>query len=985
MSRDRIRHLVAYSCLLVIVACGGSGGGSSAGSNTSGNNPPPGSPPNSEPVPLTTSNAKLAMFELGEALDSTVALAINVQNHLAALISDASVGSTNYCDPPISGSPNTYTTSYDDNDGSGAVSGGDTFYVDYAADCFLDSLDEYIRGRAVFHVDELVLGNDTGLHVVGRVAVNDLHTWRYDDQSNMTGELYVEAFATSNFERLEVAIPAGESITYTWAEDSDPMTYTSEVEDLHVFREKMFSSAVGPSTEFTYQARIYADSLGGYIDCGTHPSMNVAPYSNPESDKEFECRGANSSRSVGRVKTGLFGRRTLEVYADPGTGVLAAAGLDDLAAFKLHTLGKGLAMQRFVWNTNVFGQASYTPLAIRVDASAHDRVSGRLYVVDAGELVVYDDASIVEIDRVALPEPADQIALSDDGSTLWLAASGSPVLFARDAHSLAAITSFAFTSPGTDRFVSRLAVVPGTTDHLVAVLRHRREVVYFNAGTELASSISIVDTFDTEFVVADASTLVVSDAHAAVGNVLRIASLDPVSGIDDVSSLTGYANADGGGTMAFGKLFLRSGRVIDIESEAISGNLPDFNPGRTFEGLIAVAAEDRIFATYGNLMVIYEASTNRAIAAYKLTDFYLGEFRGIYVTDASVIVAFDEQVIQVNRADLDDSYDLSLCNTIDNSGLLRPGLAVTLNCHVSDAVYDSIRDKLIISTRGTNGEHGLSIAVVEPTTGQIETLIPVGIEVSKMRIADDNQSLLLASPDADQLLVVDLQTRQVSKGRPLGLVPDPSGLFLPVPALAIAVEPLSGVFADYAVTFEGGGAALYSNDVQLPNVHHGVGPYADIFASVDEQTMIATRIGWSSALRADATGLANLADLGDIFYGSAIKLINIAQLGDELFHWSGDIYDIQTGSLSTPCVLDNRYVQSQVVIPGDQEITYVGDHGTEFWIRVCDRATGTVSPTKSIHRFGNHGFDLVGAFTHSSGVLMIVAIEGVTFVNPNDS
>ena len=126
-------------------------------------------------------------------------------------------------------------------------------------------------------------------------------------------------------------------------------------------------------------------------------------------------------------------------------------------------------------------------LLLDMNGAVVDATTGRAYVTtDTGVSVVALD-SLTVVDSVALSNAPAAIALSDDGTTLWVGFNFIAEIVSID---VATLTPSAPVSLTVDRSAIDLAIAPGTTDTVIIGDLDGRETYVVQAGSELPDTIS---------------------------------------------------------------------------------------------------------------------------------------------------------------------------------------------------------------------------------------------------------------------------------------------------------------------------------------------------------------------------------------------------------------------------------------------------------------------------------------------------------------
>ena len=165
----------------------------------------------------------------------------------------------------------------------------------------------------------------------------------------------------------------------------------------------------------------------------------------------------------------------------------------------------------------------------------------------------------------------------------------------------------------------------------------------------------------------------------------------------------------------------------------------------------------------------------------------------------------------------------------------------------------------------------------------------------------------------------------------------------------------------------------------------GEDPYVDLFAANDGLAALAVLGDQSSMLDIASTGVAEREDLGGVFSGPLTKRNQLQQFGDDIFVFNGDVFDLASGTISTPCTIENAQDLDQIAIPSStaESVIYVRVVNVDLEVAFCDRATGITEALRPISYFPTGtGPILVGGHSNSAGLLMIASTEWLLVVDP---
>ena len=979
MVRSRNRgQFLAIAPATCIAACGGGGGGSGSPPVVQ---PPPPPPSAGRPVALTTANAVEAILEMGVTTDAAFTLSTATLSRLLDYM--ATGPSSESCD--LQG---TVTTSLDDADANGIVSVGDTFRVQYSNGCYEIDMNDFVTGTVTLLINELDFANGGGYLIDGRMATST--NFRADDtlyENTLSGLFDLLSFSAPGVFIQEVELVPGTTAAITWVQLAVP-DETNSTEVTEFVARKTFRVEADPAQSgLLFELHLALDSglLGGTIECDSPTPAPDPIDSYPAFGGYLECTGASNSRArtVGDTITASPSDRIL---VDSGSGTLVEVDRVSRSGLRLEWL-----FERSVFGSgpppeaNTFEDVASTRLPIEITDSAYDGSSGRLFIVDSTDLIAIDVETLTEVGRLTLVDFVSTMALSEDGSTLWLAARDKPEIRSVNTANMSYQDLVAYTSPGpvgssSIQYVYDLEVVPGTTHSLIATLNHRNEIVMFSDGVELPGILPLQSATRGNFAVQDANTLVANGGTQSLDSDLRVASIDLVDGLVLQSALTNYVPGSAGLFAADSSTVIAGNRVIDLDRESVSGELETLN---VVLGSKAVdSSRDRIYAIRNSSqLLVYELSTRRLVGAYFLDRFSLGAMRGVHVAEDQVLFAYEGVVLKIPASDLGQNRGLEACVKRDFSGLALPGLALQFDCEIESVVYDHSRERLLVGFGADNGHVSYSVGVLEPQTGVLEAVIPVGGNPGKIRLTQDNQSLIVSLVGANEIAIVDLATLQVTGYQSLGIRNGSSS----GPAISTSIALLGGGADDFLAALTDGAVSRYVNGSSLADTHVGEDPYVDLFAANDGLAALAVLGDQSSMLDIASTGVAEREDLGGVFSGPLTKRNQLQQFGDDIFVFNGDVFDLASGTISTPCTIENAQDLDQIAIPSStaESVIYVRVVNVDLEVAFCDRATGITEALRPISYFPTGtGPILVGGHSNSAGLLMIASTEWLLVVDP---
>ena len=928
------------------------------------------------------SNAQEVILEFGVAIDSVYLLSKAAVNKL---VGSAEQGFAVLVEDCIS--TGTRTTTFFDNDGNNEPGSGDQFVIQYAGDCGDADADKALTGTITIDVASISFGNAMGFSFSGLVTFSQNLTMKVPGyERRLSGKVAVEALSAGGVQIFEARIPDGELVTFAYNSQIRPEgDSSSEITSFFARIESRRDANNMPVTLFDYSTDVESSRLGGSIHCES--SRPIETFSGaPGTGENFECFGANGSAAIGQ----LVGSPRLFVHThvdEDGDGTFELINAID--AFLLW-------LER-PWVTPLRGYSvradmlDYEPVTnirfpIDVSDSAHDAANGRLYVLGPTDLVVFDDSDLSEVGRLSLAESYNTMAVSDSGATLWLAVSDKPELHSVDTSGLALSGSLTYSSPvpGVNvNYVEQLAVVPSSEDHVVALVDPRREITSFRSGSELPGTISMSSIASQIFVVADALTLYTSTGSRHPQENLIEVNIDPVLGLSSSREFPGYLGGiSSTGLYSFdGDIIGNGGRAISTARSTVAGKYENFTVGTN--GFVASPVLGKVFAIRNsNQLNIYRADSRALVGTYRLDDFILPAFRRSHVSDANLLLTFADMIMQIALSDVPDNNGRDTCKTEDFSGLLSPDTAFQITCPLESATYDPLRDRLYLGVSPDGGGIGNTIVRVNPSSGLVDASVIVGSRPGKTRMSNDGTALYVTLPDANELVEVSLSTFQVVRRLPLGLQTDYS-FAREVPAFPTALD-VTGLGSDeFVIAMNEGDLFHYSNGMQLPNKVTATRSFSDMHLASNGSKGVAIERGESQMVDVDASGVAQRSLLGSLLDGHPIYRTPVMRLGDELFKFDGDVFDLQAESVSDPCNRTVPDLSNGVAAPapaGDRITYFLSDVSVES-LTTCDRASGVSNPVPRPIFFGLRSRELLAAFHTQNDMLVIVNRHGASIVN----
>ena len=926
--RAACNALILFAMSLT-AACGGGGGGGGGGGSTP---PPPSGGGGSTPAAITTGNATTVAAVGNGFLEAYTQLTISSLDNVFDLIESGGSSAAMTC----SGGSGTITLT--DNDGIGDVSAGDSVALNYM-NCFQESLGDVVNGRIIVDIvnlsvaDDLSVAGDVDIQIPANLTFNSVDGTFVD----VVADYRVSFFATSTLENLTISTSGSQQMRIVIRDATTSLTETAQ----QVAVSRRFEN---DTYLITGSFDVDSETVGGEFDCDTTTDVTGDERNFP-STGTLACVGGGGSTV--RVVADGFGGIVTEV--DPeGDGTFVDAGV--------FLNGNGL------WGDYVEGTLFFTQLdrpgsinsglppllaseslGIDVVDAAYSAVNNRLYVTNDTGLAVVDPVTMTQVDFLAIADRPGAVAVSDDGSTLWIGLRDTPEVVPVD---VASLTEGARVALGiderfsSDRFATFLRVAPGTTDTIVVASAGTRDVVAFSAGAQLPN---IVDESGapTMFEFRDATSIVgIHDSTTAYSATLM--SLD-ANGLVLLRNLQQYSrNFNAMLAVDEGIAWINYGRAIDVENELVLGRV-DLGSGNARNAVYVDGANDRawFYDRFGGTLYSYDTNSFLALGRYRV-DASGNMVDMIGMANGEVLFVLETEIHRVNLTSAGPNYARS-CTTIDLGGQLGTAVYLQIDCAFNDSVYDASRDVIYATLASAAGSNGNSVAVISPQTGTIQSYIPVGSEPDRLSISGGGTRLYVTLLESNRVAEVDLQTQQL-----VSIIRIEEDEFTSGPSFGVAIAASTQSETDVIVASEFG-VRLYSNGTKLVDAPNFLRELVNVFYSADGSRAYGVdfvRTLW--AFDVQATGL-----VADLQTPSVMQRIDVKIENDRLYDQVGAIVDPETATVVANCPVSMTTAVEPD--PANDDVYYLLT-GLDSEFQVCDESTETITRTFQIPRFGSSFF-----------------------------
>ena len=233
-----------------------------------------------------------------------------------------------------------------------------------------------------------------------------------------------------------------------------------------------------------------------------------------------------------------------------------------------------------------------------------------------------------------------------------------------------------------------------------------------------------------------------------------------------------------------------------------------------------------------------------------------------------------------------------------------------------------------------------------------------------------------------KLLVINLDTFQLVQRLDLGFQNNNTSVPL-IPALPIAFAVNGPNLADFVVSMSEGDLSAYAAGVQLPSQLLSRFPFSSVHISNDGERGVAVESTEANTFIVNSTGVTETGTIGTVLAGHPSLRTPLPRAGDELFSLAGDIYDLQTGSITNPCNRTVANLAAGAAIPlssGTRVLYYLTTQDQDGYV-TCDRATGVTESLSKPQTFGGVFLEVLAAFETVNDRVVLVSNKNALIVD----
>lgn len=903
----------------------------------------------STPLPVSTANAETVLIFGAGIPEAIYGTAVFAANHLSALSNSTDNPAQVGCDD---GGDSSATNR--DEDASATLTVGDTVNVVAPSGCFERLFADPVSGNFDIALSNAYTGVNGNARFDGVISLTS--DFQIDSQDDTGAPITITVVGDINFsvalrgdfiQALSLSLDAGNDVLITVGTDrADPVV--ERVVDFSFLRRTSPSDMSENNYLIGFEFSLESEALEGSIACRTTAGLRGRNISTPTSGR-YVCSGANDSGAAlvsDRADTTVSLSAEVDANGDGSFDPLTTGDLfwQDFVEGQLFAEDVDPVFRRP--SSRAFGTVTMQRITAAVNDIIYNPVNDRLYVSNATGIVELDPVTLEVLRSADVPDVPTELALSDDGSTLWFGLSAAAEAGRLDVASMQPGSRIQFEPPQgfpDERIVDDIVVVPGTTDDIVVTVQRSEEVIAFNNGVALPNRID-----------RGASTLVFRDADSLVGvndtntgfDTYRI-NYDAQSGVVVDELFRGLSPAFDS-PLQLGSVDIWNSRgysfneIDETRTGRVNGRVGQFEASYDY---VVVSLEDGVvyaLDSSDDVLEIFDEATRARIGAfsYDAVELDVGFLRRMVSTPDSLIVAGDSGIVRFAKTDLVPNISPDTCTVLAAGDLLVDGPLDTLECRLRDIAYDADRNLIYAAVAGSAGPQGNSIAVIDPEDFTVQAYVPLTAEPTSIDISDDGAVLTATLANASQVAEIDLATRTLTRVTPLGFE-FTNQTQQSTPLIATAARARPGFPGQIAVAVRQDGLRLFEDGALLPDVPLGFESYTRLFFDASDSTRLVAHFASNvTSFRLNGNGLDSLGTTRGVLGGPVI-----ARRGNRLLDGNGEDLDIGTLIGGQACDFDE---------PGfgpPRAVAFGTDPDTAFFARLrvaghelwrCDLSTGQV-------------------------------------------
>lgn len=402
---------------------------------------------------------------------------------------------------------------------------------------------------------------------------------------------------------------------------------------------------------------------------------------------------------------------------------------------------------------------------IAVNGAVFHEGSGLVYAITTdwsaahpNELVAFDPETGQIVDSVWVGSQPGLVDISSDGSTVWVALTGSASMAEVDRATMTLTRTVGLTADASPRprFPTDIAPIPGDADAVAVVLDYE--------GTSARAGIVLVRDGSVE------STQI---SHDDGGQSIAAVSSDRVVGFTNTSSGWGFWQLD---VVVDG---------IEVNGPKITSSLSGFGTQITYAGGVVYGSDRSAIdpdtggdiATFGSggsplRPVIHDGrayfhdSSGNEIEVWSTSTFSVDGPAIPVPSSTEGMVLTDEGWILWDGDNEFITDVVTVAPTVDGSGVRH--FAAVPDVTVNDAAYDPVGDVVYVVAGGAAPSYANHVLAFDPHTGVVAWSTFVGSEPDIVEVSTDGSVVWVGLDGANDLVEVDVATESVTRTIDLG-------------------------------------------------------------------------------------------------------------------------------------------------------------------------------------------------------------------------
>ncbi len=628
-----------------------------------------------------------------------------------------------------------------DNDGSQSISAGDEFLSRYdrcqETSLFLEGL----SGQTRVLIDQISIAGGVGSLVISGDISTLGPVLSFSDGVGVDGQSAFEYTSRDDFASLRLLPNGLQPDSGFRATDGLGATNYSAID--------FVQSREGTDPWSIQVAYVFAsESFRGRVNCSAGMLTGGGTGPNPPSTGELVCTSADGTAL-------LLDTAEQELRLNIGPAGDFSAGTSSYLLSRLAARNFRLAPQSTSINSGLvdnFQQENVVDRSVTVTAMVVSELTNRIYVLDEASLLVIAPETLEIEESFPLGDNARTLAITDDGSRLYIGRVGDSELKSFDtvARTFGDSIDLGVDAVGEPYFPVLVAPLPGSTRSLIVARNGQSQdtssrvsrYTRYDDGVAAPNTVEIRITFPSGFVMPSAEQLLISDQTRTTS--FRVNELGVERSGEDFDGFLGALGAFSL-TGPSGTLLDADGRLVNLDQRLKIGTYAagSLNSSGFLQGLIDLES-NRHYALSGSQQLVLSVQDQerfQPLAQFETVNLNnsAGSFEGFVQLGDRLVAAFRNRLVampvpQVAQQGVDVCASSLLSElSIDSQGYL-------LDCDVRDIAYVSSTGQFLLTVPTTSRQTADQVAFVDAQSGALDRLMPVGSGPELIDVSADAQT-----------------------------------------------------------------------------------------------------------------------------------------------------------------------------------------------------------------------------------------------------